>query len=64
MSETANEHMQEQGVENLTPEAYETISGLVRANDAAGLLRNLRAATKPTLLKSLPFLPLICARHF
>ena len=39
MSETANEHIQEQGVENLTPEAYELISGLVRANDRAALLK-------------------------
>ena len=37
MSETANEQTQEQGVENLTPEAYETISGLVRANERSGL---------------------------
>ena len=43
MSETANEHMQEQGVENLTPEAYELISGLVRANDRAALLKELES---------------------
>jgi magnesium transporter len=43
VSETANEHMQEQGVENLTPEAYELISGLVRADDRAALLKELES---------------------
>ena len=43
MSETANEHIQEQGVENLTPEAYELISGLVRADDRAALLKELES---------------------
>ena len=43
MNETANEQTQDQGVENLTPEAYETISGLVRADDRVALLDELEA---------------------
>ena len=43
MNETANEQTQEQGVENLTPEAYELISGLVRADDRGALLGELES---------------------
>ena len=43
MNETANEQTLDQGVENLTPEAYELISGLVRADDRAALLGELES---------------------
>ena len=43
MNETANEQTLDQGVENLTPEAYELISGLVRADDRGALLGELES---------------------
>jgi len=43
VNETANEQTLDQGVENLTPEAYELISGLVRADDRGALLGELES---------------------